>query len=399
MNLLRFITGDVASIHATFIQAVGLWMFGLLLAVLARPVNREWFTDFAKSFIFLALAVGSLRIAFALGPFYGRVFFIVYFLGEYLFLYFLVVGAGRLAGRPPISASWALGLPGLALAIALSYLPDFSQAFLVQAAIMGAGFFLAFALALRNGPETGRGHGLHLLRFSLFVLGVGFAQYVPIMAMVLREGRELPKIYATFMPVFDLLFEAALAFAMIVAGMESVQSQLIETNNRLERAKEKLDVLARTDPLTELMNRHAFAAVLESPEQVAIAHGSLAVIDLNGLKIINDTYGHQAGDQAIRAFAKALRARLRPDDLIFRWGGDEFLAVLFGLPPAETAARLAGVGEIEVRIDGVERPARITGSHGVAAFSSIGELHAATAKADAAMYDAKRSRRSSPTPL
>ena len=90
-------------------------------------------------------------------------------------------------------------------------------------------------------------------------------------------------------------------------------------------------------------------ADLDAPPAQA-AFGSLAVIDLDGLKAINDTHGHHVGDQAIRAFARALRARLRADDLIFRWGGDEFLAVMFGLftrfGGAASAAAAIGLGVV-----------------------------------------------------
>ena len=391
MNLLRFVTAPGANIYATFVQAVGLWMFALLLVVLARPVNREWFIDFAKSFVFLAVAVSSLRVAFTLGPVYGAPFFFCYFFGEYLFLYFVALGTKRLAGQDHRLPQGALLVVGVALAAILSLQTNFSVAFVFQAAIMAGGFFLAFIFALRRPVRELPGLGLHLLRFALVVLGVGFAQYVPILASVLLDGRELPEIYAAFMPVFDLLFESLLACAMIVVGMESVQLQLASTNDNLEQARRKLDVLARTDPLTELMNRHAFAAVLDAPPE-GPASGSLAVIDLDGLKSINDTHGHHAGDQAIRAFAKALRTRLRADDLIFRWGGDEFLAVMFGLPVEETAARLRAVGEVEVTLESPRCTVWVRGSFGVAPFGSIGELRAAAEVADAAMYEAKRGR-------
>jgi diguanylate cyclase (GGDEF)-like protein len=392
MNLLRFAAPVGANVYATFVQAVGLWMFGFLLFILARAVRRDWFDDFAKSFIFLAVAVSSLRVAFALGNVYGRPFFFVYFLGEYLFLYFVALGAGRLAAvATPGSSRWLIALVAILTAFALSGFRSFSEAFVVQAAIMAAGLFRATAFAFRKPLAELPGFGLVLLRISLFVLAVGFAQYVPILGLTLFDGRSLPEIYAAFMPVFDLLFEALLACAMIVTGMESVQRQLVDANRTLEGVTLKLDVLARTDPLTELMNRHAFAAVLETstPEP---ASGSVAVIDIDGLKAINDAYGHQAGDLAIRTFAHALRTKLRSDDLIFRWGGDEFLVVMFGFPPDEIATRLGSVGNVDVPIEGVHVSAQVGASFGVAAFASLGGLRQAAAIADAAMYEEKRAR-------
>lgn len=393
MNLLRFVTAGAGSgnVYATFIQAVGLWMFGLLLVILARPVRRDWFNDFAKGFIFLAVAVSALRAGFALGADHGRGFFMLYFLGEYLFLYYTARGAKGLAGLKPSLPPLPLLAAAVLLSAEFSLFSDFSLSFVFQAAIMAAGFFVAFVFALRKPVREFPGFGLHLLRFALLVLGVGFAQYVPVLGIVVMEGRQLPEIYSTFMPVFDLLFESLLASAMIVTGMESIQLQLRESNVSLEQARARLDLLARTDPLTELLNRHAFAAVVDEPSPRAVS-GAVAVVDLDGLKTINDAHGHQAGDQAIRAFAGALRARLRGDDLVFRWGGDEFLVVMFGLPAEELGARLAAMGPVELRLDASGPTLRVAGSFGVEPFTSLGELRAAVAVADSRMYEAKRSR-------
>lgn len=391
MNLLRFVSAGDANVYATFIQAVGLWMFALLLVILARAVRRDWFDDFAKGFVFLAAAVSALRAGFALGADHGRAFFIVYFLGEYLFLYFTARGTKGLAGQPSALPPMLLLAVGVFLAVEFSLFSDFSFAFVFQAAIMATGFFVAFVFALRKPVREFPGFGLHLLRFSLFVLGVGFAQYVPVIGIVVMEGRLLPETYTTFMPVFDLLFEALLASAMIVTGMESIQLQLRESNASLEEARERVDLLARTDPLTELLNRHAFAAVVDAPSPRAVS-GAVAVVDLDGLKAINDSYGHSAGDQAIRGFAAALRARLRSDDLVFRWGGDEFLVVMFGLSPDELGARLGTLGAVDISIDGDGPALRVGGSFGVAPFASLADLRAATAVADSKMYTSKRSR-------
>lgn len=391
MNLLRFVTAGAANVYATFIQAVGLWMFGLLLVILARAVRRAWFDDFTKGFVFLALAVSALRAGFALGADHGRAFFMLYFLGEYLFLYYTARGTKSLADQKPTLPALLLLAVGVALAAVFSLFSDFSVAFVFQAAIMAIGFFVAFVFALRKPVREFPGFGLHLLRLSLFVLGVGFAQYVPVLGIVVMEGRLLSETYSTFMPVFDLLFEAMLAAAMIVTGMESIQLQLRESNASLEQARTRLDLLARTDPLTELLNRHAFAAVVDGPNPQA-ASGAVAVVDLDGLKTINDTHGHLAGDQAIRAFAAALRARLRADDLVFRWGGDEFLVVTFGLPPEELGARLAAMGPVEHRLGATGPTLRVGGSFGVEPFASLGQLRAAVAVADSRMYEAKRSR-------
>ena len=95
-------------------------------------------------------------------------------------------------------------------------------------------------------------------------------------------------------------------------------------NQELRRAHDKLELLAQMDPLTEALNRHAFHSLLTRNESgsEADSSGCVAVIDIDNLKPINDTQGHQVGDKAIRAVATAVRSMIRADDMLFRWGGD-----------------------------------------------------------------------------
>ena len=93
------------------------------------------------------------------------------------------------------------------------------------------------------------------------------------------------------------------------------------------RAFARSERQATTDPLTGLLNRRSLEdrvrATAADPAGYAVAY-----LDIDRFKQLNDTHGHAAGDRALRAFATTLRRRLRPLDLIGRWGGEEFLAVL-----------------------------------------------------------------------
>jgi diguanylate cyclase (GGDEF)-like protein len=100
---------------------------------------------------------------------------------------------------------------------------------------------------------------------------------------------------------------------------------------RLTTLSTKFEQIARTDSLTGLLNRRALAEHLTR----AAAHArrrdeplSLMMIDLNRFKETNDQFGHEAGDQVLRAFADCMRDALRADDIYGRWGGDEFLVAL-----------------------------------------------------------------------
>lgn len=148
---------------------------------------------------------------------------------------------------------------------------------------------------------------------------------------------------------------------------------------------------ANTDTLTGLANRRSLEARI--PEIVARGDFSVAFIDIDRFKTLNDTHGHETGDRALRLFADVMRRALRPDDIAARWGGEEFVVVLPGVG-AES-----GVPVIE-RIRDCLRTA--LGSGAVPAFTvscGLSDSHRANnfqdavAQADEALLGAKRSGR------
>jgi diguanylate cyclase (GGDEF)-like protein len=110
------------------------------------------------------------------------------------------------------------------------------------------------------------------------------------------------------------------------------------TRARLAEEVERMKALAHTDALTGLLNRRAFesalSTVIESEEPFA-----LAMIDVDDMKRINDSFGHIAGDRALVEIAKALKKAVRDSDLVARIGGDEF-AVLLPQATKPTAERI-----------------------------------------------------------
>jgi len=147
------------------------------------------------------------------------------------------------------------------------------------------------------------------------------------------------------------------------------------------------------DSLTEALNRHAFLRFLaRSANKVS---GWAAIVDLDNLKTINDSLGHGAGDAAICEVARAIRSAVRPDDQLYRWGGDEYLILMFGIPAAEARGRIEGLNQrlASVTLPGASEPVAINVSYGLSPFAETASVERAIECADRAMYACKLERR------
>ena len=168
--------------------------------------------------------------------------------------------------------------------------------------------------------------------------------------------------------------------------LESVAHALRSTSARLDELKG----LALTDPLTGLLNRRGF---VEQLEQLPTGAGTLALLDGDRFKQVNDRLGHAEGDRVLRALADRLRDRLRKQDMAARWGGDEFVILLRDTDEQEARAIVKRV-QLSLR----RRPiARLNGrainfSVGFAPLSgeTMEAVTEAVKAADAEMYATKR---------
>jgi diguanylate cyclase (GGDEF)-like protein len=135
-------------------------------------------------------------------------------------------------------------------------------------------------------------------------------------------------------------WRAGLLFTVISATLGLLVIQLVE---RVGTLVGELTELAHTDPLTGLLNRRAWSSILERELRRAEVTGlavTVAVIDLDGFKAYNDTYGHLAADRLLKSAAAAWQAELRSTDVLARWGGDEFTLLLAGCDEAGAEAVL-----------------------------------------------------------
>lgn len=378
------------------IQCVGIFLVALLSFFMLRSIQSAAMRYWTIAWSCLALSLLSLFIGFH-NPGAHKIFYTLYFLGEYLFGFMFIAGCrNHAAGVLLQRRNLYLLTPFALLALLLPYVSDdFNLLFLVQAAVMAALFATAF-FALRPARRTGVRVtvGVRVMSLALFLLALDFLHYVPVFGA--HEGAwgiAVPEGYLQYTSIFDLILEILLGFGTVMVLMEGVRREVETAHRELTDAHARLEFLARVDPLTEALNRHAFHALLsKSGSAEAGVTGCVAVIDLNNLKPINDTLGHAAGDAAIRAVASSVRSIIRADDMLFRWGGDEFLLLMFGIPEREARRRLETLNSTlaETHLQGVAPAVTISVSHGLVSFTAMTELERAIERADEAMYKRKQ---------
>ncbi|MGC8518321.1 MAG: GGDEF domain-containing protein [Steroidobacteraceae bacterium] len=191
--------------------------------------------------------------------------------------------------------------------------------------------------------------------------------------------------------LMDWMEAAGVAGALAIALL----SYILVADRRHRR---QLVVLANEDPLTRLPNRGRTAQLATEALAAACAQSrplTVALIDFDYFKAINDRCGHAVGDHVLKEFAQLSRGALRTGDIFGRWGGEEFLLVL---PDAALDSALASVERLRLLALGIQIPCpdgrteglRVTFSAGLASTADgLRTLDEIVARADAALYEAK----------
>jgi diguanylate cyclase (GGDEF)-like protein len=161
---------------------------------------------------------------------------------------------------------------------------------------------------------------------------------------------------------------------------------------------EELQASADTDFLLDIPNRRGFERELN--RSIAYikryhASGALIVLDVDRLKPINDTFGHAAGDQVLKAIVAALLGQIRSSDVLGRLGGDEFAVLLWNLSETDARAKAATLEETIDQLTFVFGGRTVTAgaSAGVAILNAHADAGRALEEADSAMYVRKAQRR------
>jgi diguanylate cyclase (GGDEF)-like protein len=162
--------------------------------------------------------------------------------------------------------------------------------------------------------------------------------------------------------------------------------------SNLEKAHLRIITLVNTDSLTRLANRRFFIDLLDKAMAFSKRHEqalSVIMADLDNFKSINDTYGHQAGDQVLAAFGQVMQASIRQEDLAARFGGEEFILMLPGTTIEDATILAERLRESLENLAFPPLKTRVTASFGIAQYRPDDTIETLVKRADEGLYAAK----------
>ena len=218
--------------------------------------------------------------------------------------------------------------------------------------------------------------------------------------VMLFKSWENPQIYPARIDAVYFVFVVTIVptIAVLGAQLDSMRNRLKGQKADLTQALARIGELATRDELTGLINRRQMQQVLSDHCMLCerqMVGFSLALIDLDYFKLVNDTYGHGVGDEVLRNFSRQATRVLRETDVIARWGGEEFLVMMPNVPPG---APLTGIERLRMalstsQISQTVPHLRIAFSAGITAYRVGETMDLAIDRADKALYRAKASGR------
>lgn len=178
---------------------------------------------------------------------------------------------------------------------------------------------------------------------------------------------------------------------------DQIEAQMIEANETIRSLHQQISVLEKTsnlDPLTRTFNRRALDTYLNSlcTTKGKVPNSRILLIDIDDFKVVNDTYGHLAGDRILMFLAKLIGSSLRDGDKVFRFGGEEFLILLnrSNEKACESIAKRIIEGVRTNTLLYKEHKIKITLSMGSATFKKGDTFESFIGRADKALYKAKQ---------
>lgn len=377
------------------VQTVGTALLATILLYLSRGRGSRVLQAAGIAWIFLFAALASLLLLTIAGFGYRLE---VYQYWKFLYMVALCVATIRmdrdLSLAKPLVVAAVAGIP---ISLLIGHVAANENAFYaIHMGLLGVAWLLA-AVFIFQSPRAGLGRQCS----GAIALVTAVVELVYVLLFAVAAGRTpagtgfQPLPYIGFL---DVLLEMLFGIGLIIWAMEDTERRLAALHARTADDSRRSQRRAWLDPLTETHNRFFLDEVrpeLEADE----AGGSIVLIDIDGLKRINDQEGHEEGDKAIWTVATGIKKLVRGNDHVIRWGGDEFLVILPGMDE-ELARRRFYM--LPAKIDEVKQSPKpggkpylrfLAASVGIHPYSKRMTLDLAIAQADRVMYERKRAHR------
>jgi diguanylate cyclase (GGDEF)-like protein len=380
---------DNAEVLALLVQAAGSILLFIVFLLLYRKFRRPAFLDWIASWGFFLVSIGLQAVLLPSDPDEPRrIPLFGLNLALLVHVFFLLRGVSRFrrarSDSRPVEMLWALPILGAAWWLSGASAPETYISFVRAAA------YLVTAVAFVRTPGSAGGRVLLSSSFFLWAVertAVGWAE-------LRYRGLPMPAGYA-HAHFFEMFLAMTVGIGIIILLFEASQDELKREMARLVESDMQVKEMGIRDRLTGLYNRHYFNDVIRRELARSRRHGvaiSVLLVDVDRFKVVNDVRGHQVGDEVLQFVANFLTACVRESDLVFRWGGDEFLVLLTQADEASAAQKAEELSKSLPHIPGADT-LQPTLSVGWATHRPKAEFPRTLAEADARMYERKLSRK------
>jgi diguanylate cyclase (GGDEF)-like protein len=287
--------------------------------------------------------------------------------------------------RSGVSRRW--GDPSLTMPQMLFAITSGAVAYTMAGAVRGATFPVLMVILLFGMFQLRARTTAWMSLYTLLAFGA---------AMAWKASTE-PAVYAPAVEWGHFAMLAAMlpAVSMLAARLARIRARERRQRHELQQAVARIRELATRDELTGLVNRRQMTVLLEQERQRSARSGrvfSLAVVDIDHFKSVNDRFGHGVGDEVLRNLARHMPQALRATDVAARWGGEEFVVLL---PDSALGTARVGLERLRGRIAATPMahlsgvPVRVTVSAGLTEHIAGETVQQTLERADGALYEAK----------
>jgi diguanylate cyclase (GGDEF)-like protein len=381
------------SLLGLVVQAVGAGLLSIIFFYLSRGKGNRVLQAAGVAWLFLFVSLLLLAILGGRGlPFSRQAY------QYFKILYLVALGVAAIRMDRDISLAKPLAVAAVAaLPLCFLIVEESGTAIRFYGVHMGllAVGWLVVAVFIFQSPRAGLGR-----RFSgMLAIVTAASQFGTIVALSVSKSRAdggaelLP-----YIGFIDVLLEMLFGIGLIIWAMEDTERRLATLHARTVDDTRRSQRRAWLDPLTETNNRFFLDEIRPQLESDELG-GSIILIDVDGLKGINDQEGHEEGDKAIWTVATAIKKLVRGNDYVIRWGGDEFLVILPGMEEDLARRRFY---MLPSKIDEVKQSSKpgsraytkfLAASVGVHGYNRRIPLDVALSQADRVMYERKRAHR------